>query len=411
MNKLAVALAADSASTSFHGGVAKIFNTADKLFHLDGQRPVGVMINDNADLMGIPWETLIKLFRRECRPCDYLEEYATLFIDFLKRQISDEIVTQYFQSQAVDLFTIQLPSLIRQQARADILSTPEQDLENTIVAAHTGLTNRINHPNLPLNTFETLLSTHKEWLDDLVDEHYPNVSEASRKKLIELVCLARCKHPMLGPSSGVVFAGFGEAEIFPSVCAYKINSIVLPGQILLSREDNGCDAISIDNNASILPFAQGQMVQTFIRGVDPRMRETVIDTFKVLTEQVAVDALRDLGNVPEDRAREMVKQQPILEQIAKEFDARLLEFSREHHIYPIVRAVSILPKDELAIMAETLVALTSFRRRMSGDLETVGGAVDVAVISKGDGFVWIKRKHYFDASLNPRYIQRLQNPC
>ena len=74
----------------------------------------------------------------------------------------------------------------------------------------------------------------------------------------------------------------------------------------------------------------------------------------------------------------------------------------------MIEAVALLPKDQLAVMAETLVALTSFKRKMSKDLETVGGAIDVAVISKGDGFVWIKRKHYFDAALNPRFLDRLR---
>jgi hypothetical protein len=55
-------------------------------------------------------------------------------------------------------------------------------------------------------------------------------------------------------------------------------------------------------------------------------------------------------------------------------------------------------------MAEALVNLTSFRRRVSMDAETVGGPIDVAVISKGDGFVWIKRKHYFGAELNPQFL-------
>jgi len=31
-------------------------------------------------------------------------------------------------------------------------------------------------------------------------------------------------------------------------------------------------------------------------------------------------------------------------------------------------------------------------------------SIDVAVISKGDGFVWIKRKHYFKAELNPQFF-------
>jgi hypothetical protein len=34
----------------------------------------------------------------------------------------------------------------------------------------------------------------------------------------------------------------------------------------------------------------------------------------------------------------------------------------------------------------------------------VGGPIDVAVISKGDGFVWIKRKHYFKPELNPGFF-------
>ncbi len=64
----------------------------------------------------------------------------------------------------------------------------------------------------------------------------------------------------------------------------------------------------------------------------------------------------------------------------------------------------MLPKDELAAMAEALVSLTSFKRKVTMESETVGGPIDVAVISKGDGFVWIKRKHYFDAELNPQFF-------
>jgi hypothetical protein len=41
-NRAAVALAADSASTSVQAsGLPKIFNTADKLFYLDGVNPLG----------------------------------------------------------------------------------------------------------------------------------------------------------------------------------------------------------------------------------------------------------------------------------------------------------------------------------------------------------------------------------
>ena len=60
----------------------------------------------------------------------------------------------------------------------------------------------------------------------------------------------------------------------------------------------------------------------------------------------------------------------------------------------------MMPFSELAEIAELFIRLTQVRRRLSPDSETVGGPIDVAVISKADGFVWIKRKFYFDKELN-----------
>ncbi|MGP3662252.1 hypothetical protein ACTU9R_35435 [Burkholderia gladioli] len=57
-------------------------------------------------------------------------------------------------------------------------------------------------------------------------------------------------------------------------------------------------------------------------------------------------------------------------------------------------------------MAESLVNLTTFKRRVTPVPESVGGPVDVAVISKGDGFIWIKRKHYFSPELNPHFFRQ-----
>ena len=68
-------------------------------------------------------------------------------------------------------------------------------------------------------------------------------------------------------------------------------------------------------------------------------------------------------------------------------------------------AIETLTIDELAQVASTLVGLNSFEQRMSLDIETVGEPVDVAVISKGDGFIWIDRKHYFRKDLNDHFFK------
>lgn len=77
---------------------------------------------------------------------------------------------------------------------------------------------------------------------------------------------------------------------------------------------------------------------------------------------------------------------------------------------PVYNTVAALPKDELAAMAEAFANLTKFRRRVTPVAETVSGPVDVAVITKGDGFVWIRRKHYFAPEINPRVIARFHHP-
>jgi hypothetical protein len=74
-----------------------------------------------------------------------------------------------------------------------------------------------------------------------------------------------------------------------------------------------------------------------------------------------------------------------LDQLVKNYGL----YSQRKFWRPIIEMVAMLPKDELPALAEALVSLTSIKRHFSHDLETVGGPIDVALITKGDGFVWI----------------------
>lgn len=86
MNKEAVALAADSAVTHSRGTQSKIFTSANKIFALSKYCPVGIMFYGNADLMGVFWETIIKIYRDELGAQEFysLKEFVDHFIDFLK---------------------------------------------------------------------------------------------------------------------------------------------------------------------------------------------------------------------------------------------------------------------------------------------------------------------------------------
>jgi len=85
MNKHSIALASDSAVTMRQGTSEKIKTSANKLFALSKYRPIGIMIFGNADFMGIPWETIIKIYRNKLgkKKFDAMKEYADDFIAFL----------------------------------------------------------------------------------------------------------------------------------------------------------------------------------------------------------------------------------------------------------------------------------------------------------------------------------------
>jgi ATP-dependent protease HslVU (ClpYQ) peptidase subunit len=63
LNKKAAVLAADSAVTISKDGKTRIYNTANKIFRLSDNKPVGVMIYDTSQFMNTPWDVLFKLYR------------------------------------------------------------------------------------------------------------------------------------------------------------------------------------------------------------------------------------------------------------------------------------------------------------------------------------------------------------
>jgi len=65
----------------------------------------------------------------------------------------------------------------------------------------------------------------------------------------------------------------------------------------------------------------------------------------------------------------------------------------ERYDRPLMAAVSAPPRQDLAKIAEALVSLTAFLKRMAADQdETVAEPINVAILSKGDGFIWVKHK-------------------
>ncbi|WP_321422746.1 hypothetical protein [uncultured Methanobacterium sp.] len=101
MNKKAVALAADSAGTVTGPLGKKINNSQNKLFMLSKYEPIGIMVYNSSDFMGIPWETIIKEYRKELGDTNFdnLKGYVDGFFNFVEKKYSGTINEQknYFR--------------------------------------------------------------------------------------------------------------------------------------------------------------------------------------------------------------------------------------------------------------------------------------------------------------------------
>lgn len=60
-----------------------------------------------------------------------------------------------------------------------------------------------------------------------------------------------------------------------------------------------------------------------------------------------------------------------------------------------------MPIQDAIDLAEFLVHATIQYVRFSPGPPTVGGPIEIATITKHEGFKWVRRKHFFDARLNP----------
>jgi len=152
------------------------------------------------------------------------------------------------------------------------------------------------------------------------------------------------------------------------------------------------------------------MVGTFMEGIDPSFGKTITSYMEEILNKIPEEIL---GNIKLASGQNKTNIEKTLKKACKNmgsfFKSKMRDYSHSEHISPIMNAVSVLPKDELAKMAESLVSITSFKRKITLEAESVGGPIDVAVISKGDGFIWVQRKHYFKPELNHSFLSNYFN--
>jgi hypothetical protein len=416
MNCQAVALAADSAVTINYPNGQKIYNSVNKLFMLSKYAPVGIMIYGVSDLTGVPWETIIKCFRSELgeerlphlrdyahRLIAYISEHKFMFTEGLQgQQLFGSVVMQF--RPILDDVDQKIRKTIAQRGSIDD-SGVRTIVAASIRKAHSLWTTADRLPGVPANHAQRIRKKWRRQIEAAIDYTFQNlpIDSTPKNRLIDIASLVFTADLFPDNVSGVVIAGFGEQDYLPGVVSFDVEGVLL-GFVKVRENDEKSAIIDARNPTALIPFAQGEMVRLFMEGIDPGFRQEVERALEDFVARLA-NALVDSTNAAGRRESTLRTQVDLGGAVAmKQFFDHLDSYSTRLHVQPVVSAVASLPKEELAGMAESLVSLTSFKRRVTHDPETVGGPIDVAVISKGDGFIWIKQKHYFDPALNHQFF-------
>lgn len=77
----------------------------------------------------------------------------------------------------------------------------------------------------------------------------------------------------------------------------------------------------------------------------------------------------------------------------------VLSHIETHTLAPLIAPA--MPVQDAVALADFLVETTKGYVRFLPGADTVGGDTDICVVTKHEGFKWVRRKHYFDRVLNP----------
>jgi len=409
MNRNAIAMATDSAVTV--GDHAAIHNSANKLFALSRVAPIGAIIYANGDFMGVPMELIVKEYKKAIGDKTYpaLKDYVNdllLFLeshkDLFRFEINEE---KYVMGVFINLISGMIngrKEFVEQILGGANRELTDDELREVASKAVNQTVDFVNHQKkMPANTYKSYIETKykSKFLEVLKNgSEFAWLDEKQRIVIAEKSCEIYDSDFERNGYVGIAVAGYGDNEIFPHMVHFHICGVI-DGKVSYSLVEEV--EITEDNIASIVPLAQTDVMQTFLFGINDRFLNDLAQEIPTRIHE-SIDILDDSCFAVGKKSEVHKELHGVTEKILE----HMSNTARSNYMRPIILSVATLPIEELALLAESMINITSVRRKVAIDrnIGTVGGPIDVSIISKGDGFIWLKRKHYFDRKYNPQYF-------
>ena len=288
INRRGVAFAADSAATHTISSRHKITNHANKIFELSKYNPVGVAICGNLDLLGMPWEDIFKIYRNQLKNLSkkLLSDYSKDFFSFINQKIVPSLCDK--QKSDLSFFINSFLQEILDLAKDEIKKTGKILNDNTLFSALLlildGFIELYSNKDKCLGfedyTLEQFVIYSGEIIDNTLIEYLssPNCPKNFREIFINALSLIITSniHVYL-VTTEIIIWGYGEDELFPSYESFVV-SLAFDNKLKYTSKSKY--VVSNDNVACVEPFAQTDVANTVVRGIDSDLRVQFYNTYK-----------------------------------------------------------------------------------------------------------------------------------
>ena len=393
INRNGIALAADSAGTYISDTGNKMFyNSMDKVFSISENNICGLIAYGNMSIYNVSVEQLIKeftLYLNSKTPFNdffevwqYFESYIKERYQYYKFDEAEKGYCKWFIGTFLNNWGIRIKNV-----------ATEKDADLQIGLIINDLRKYIDEHKkiLGFNINKYIKTEHIDIYQDQVEAIVPELKiyPDYYNQLWDLLC--EYFELSIGSESdnptGLFFAGYGAEDAFPKYLHIEIHKI-FKDKIKFIEEKR---FVGNGVNSEIIPLAQGEVIYTFCRGISTNFRNLIPEKTNAIIMS-HIDALSSLDFSDEQKEKIKNELSNCKAQLTNEINTEI----HINNVQPIFDSVQSIALPEMAFLAESLVNITTLKRTFSldGKQQTVGGPTDVAVLSKADGFVWIKQKHY-----------------
>ena len=423
LNKRGAAIAADSAVTRRNQFNHKVTKNGNKMVRLSNVVPVSVMLTGNGAFLDTTWDIIIRHYRQHRGEIMHgtVEACVHDFFNYLADNhlfCDEEIVDVFLCGQVEDVFEKAMNNVhpkVKNRDEEGKLTSPKT-YQKAAIKNLERYRGEWSESGVSEHFKDYTIQQFHEFAGPMIDGFFKNICyqegeiikrgqfpkdflDAVREPFEQaLMTWMTTRRERVRGSAELVFTGYGADQKYPSL----ISTVVFEGfdnrvNYHISPEDIIC--ISDERPVAMCPFAQTDVINSILKGISPHYFNLVcqknLDQFHPLFNSSVFELDEDEEHPDMDFSQfQQMLDEVKVDDLGRNFFStcnRILKKNQQQWEEALVDYDLLA----MAALAQSLIHLTGFHRILHFREEGVGGPVDLAVITKTEGFTWMSRKSWY----------------